>query len=79
MMLADLGAEVIKIEEPGKGDYARNFPPKVNRESVYYLPVNRNKKSLALNLKTNTGKDIFLNLVKKSDVVLESFSSWSYA
>jgi|LDZU01.1.fsa_nt_gi crotonobetainyl-CoA:carnitine CoA-transferase CaiB-like acyl-CoA transferase len=73
MMLADLGAEVIKIEEPGKGDYARNFPPKVNRESVYYLPVNRNKKSLTLNLKTNTGKDIFLNLVKKSDVVLESF------
>ena len=73
MMLADLGAEVIKIEEPGRGDYARDFAPKINRESVYFVPVNRNKKSLTLNLKNNQGKELFLKLVEKSDVVLESF------
>ena len=73
MMLADIGAEVIKIEEPGRGDYARGFAPKVNNESVYFLPVNRNKKSLTLNLKEKLGKEIFFKLVKKADVVLESF------
>jgi len=57
MMLADLGAEVIKIEEPGRGDYARDFAPKVKNEGVYFLPVNRNKKSLTLNLKKDQSED----------------------
>lgn len=73
MMLADLGAEVIKIEELGRGDYLREFPPMVNKESAFFLSVNRNKKSMTLNLKTQRGKAIFLNLVKKADVVLEGF------
>jgi crotonobetainyl-CoA:carnitine CoA-transferase CaiB-like acyl-CoA transferase len=73
MMLADLGAEVIKIEEPGKGDYLRDFPPKLRKESVYFLSVNRNKKSITLNLKKDRSKEIFRELVKTADVVLESF------
>jgi crotonobetainyl-CoA:carnitine CoA-transferase CaiB-like acyl-CoA transferase len=73
MMLGDLGAEVIKIEEPGVGDYVRHIPPFYKKESVYFLAVNRNKKSLTLNLKDQRGKDIFLDLVKTSDVVLEGF------
>lgn len=73
MMLADLGAEVIKIEEPGRGDYLREFPPRVNKESAMYLAVNRNKKSVTLNLKSERGREIFLKLVKSADVILEGF------
>ncbi|MCD6152627.1 MAG: CoA transferase [Syntrophobacterales bacterium] len=73
MMLADLGAEVIKVEEPGKGDYLRDFPPKLKQESAFFLSVNRNKKSITLNLKSDRGREIFLGLVKKADVVLEGF------
>lgn len=73
MMLADLGCEVIKIEEPQTGDYMRWIPPFVKGESARFLSVNRNKKSMTLNLKTEKGRDIFFNLVRKSDVVLESF------
>lgn len=73
MMLADLGAEVIKIEEPGTGDYFRSFPPKVKKESALFMAVNRNKKSLTLNLKRVRGKEIFFKLVKGADVVIEGF------
>lgn len=73
MMLADLGASVIKIEEPGKGDYLREFPPRVNREGAMYLAVNRNKRSMTLNLKSTTGREILRKLVKSSDVLLEGF------
>jgi len=73
MMLADLGAEVIKIEEPGRGDYARGYDPRLNGESAYFLPVNRNKKSLTLNLKKDPGREIFFKLVEKADVVVEGF------
>lgn len=73
MMLADLGAEVVKIEEPGRGDYMREWPPKLKKESVFFLAVNRNKKSLTLDLKTNRGREIFLELVKGADVVVEGF------
>jgi crotonobetainyl-CoA:carnitine CoA-transferase CaiB-like acyl-CoA transferase len=72
-MLADLGAEVIKIEEPGFGDYIRWVPPLIRGKSYRYLVLNRNKKSLTLNLKSREGREIFIKLASKSDVVLESF------
>lgn len=75
LLLADLGAEVIKVEEPGLGDYARWNPPHYGNTGVgsTYIMLNRNKKSLALNLKSERGKEIFRRLVRHSDVVLESF------
>jgi crotonobetainyl-CoA:carnitine CoA-transferase CaiB-like acyl-CoA transferase len=73
MILADLGAEVIKIEDPLGGDYMRLIPPYKNGAGAAFLSLNRNKKSLGLNLKPDEGKKIFLQLVGRSDVVLESF------
>ena len=73
MILADMGAEVIKVEEPGKGDDTRSWPPFVNGEATYFMSVNRNKKSVTLNLKSPDAKKIFTDLVKRSDVVLENF------
>ncbi|GAA0181058.1 CaiB/BaiF CoA-transferase family protein [Clostridium sediminicola] len=73
MIMADLGAEVIKIEIPGKGDDTRQFGPFIGKESSYFMNLNRNKKGLTLNLKSETGKKIFLEMVKKSDVVIENF------
>jgi len=73
-MLGDLGAEVIKVEQPGQGDNSRKMPPHfINGLSAYYLGLNRNKKSLTLNLKAPEGKNIFMELVKKSDVILDNF------
>src|SRR5579883_292795 len=73
-MLADFGADVIKIEEPGSGDYGRFMPPHgAGGVSLYFLAINRNKRSMTLNLKTDEGREIFRRLVSKSDVVLESF------
>lgn len=73
MMLADMGAEVIKIELPGRGDDARKNGPFVNGESAYYMNLNRNKRGMTLNLKSEEGKRIFKELVKKSDIVLENY------
>jgi crotonobetainyl-CoA:carnitine CoA-transferase CaiB-like acyl-CoA transferase len=74
LMLADYGAEVIKIEMPGRGDDTRAWgPPFVEGESAYFLSINRNKKSLTLNLKTDEGKKILLKLIKNADVLLENF------
>ncbi len=74
MILADLGAEVIKIEKPGGGDLARGMPPHFfHGESVYFLSINRNKKSLTLDLKSAEGLQIFYRLVEKSDVVYDNF------
>jgi crotonobetainyl-CoA:carnitine CoA-transferase CaiB-like acyl-CoA transferase len=73
MILADMGAEVIKIEEPGKGDDTRSWPPFVGGEATYFMSVNRNKKSLTLNLKSPAARKIFTELVKTSDIVLENF------
>jgi len=73
-MLADFGADVIKIEEPGSGDYGRFMPPHgAGGMSLYFLATNRNKRSMTLNLKSSEGCEIFLRLVRKADVVLESF------
>ncbi len=73
MVLADLGAEIIKIEQPGKGDDSRAYGPYKNGESAYFMSLNRNKESVTLNLKTPEGKEILKELVKKVDVLVENF------
>lgn len=73
MMLADLGAEVIKIETLESGDETRNFPPFKEDMSHYFIALNRNKKSMTLNLKSEKGVAIAKELVKQSDVVIENF------
>ncbi len=73
MLLGDMGAEVVKIEEPGKGDDTRSWPPFVGGEATYFMSVNRNKKSVTLNLKAPEGRRILGALVKRSDVLLENF------
>ena len=73
MLLCDLGAEVIKIEQPGTGDESRNFGPFKNGFSLYFMSVNRGKQSITLNLKTQRGREIFMQLVKQCDVVVENF------
>lgn len=75
MMLADMGAEVIKIESIGKGDQTRNFPPLKDGVSGYYNYVNRNKRSITLNLKSERGKAVALTLAAKADVIVENFSA----
>ena len=74
MMLGDMGAEVIKIEQPGSGDDTRRWgPPYINGESTYYLAVNRNKRSVTLDLKHPRARELLLQLVKDADVLLENF------
>ena len=73
MLLADMGADVIKIELPGKGDDSRGHFPQVKGESAYYMNLNRNKRSMTLNLKSEEGKEIFRNLIRKADIVLENY------
>ena len=72
-MLGDLGAEVLKVEEPGRGDYQRDFPPMGKADSGIFLLCNRNKRSLTLNLKSEEGKRIFRELAAASDVLVEGF------
>jgi len=73
MLLADMGAEVIKLEIPGKGDDSRQFPPFIGEESMYYVNLNRGKKSITLNLKTEEGIEVFRGLVGECDILLENF------
>jgi crotonobetainyl-CoA:carnitine CoA-transferase CaiB-like acyl-CoA transferase len=73
MNLSDLGAEVIKVEIPQKGDDTRAYPPFINGVSSYYLSLNRGKRSITLDLKTEEGVKIVHKLAVKSDVVLENF------
>ena len=75
MLLADLGAEVIKIEEPGGGDPMRHGAavPRARRESAYFLAINRNKKSVAIDLDEPRGSEVFHDLCRVADVVWENF------
>lgn len=74
MTLGDLGAEIIKIEQPGVGDDTRRWgPPWAGGESAYYLCANRNKKSVTLNLKDERGRNILRGLARQSDIVVENF------
>jgi len=73
MLLADMGADVIKVEVPGKGDDARINFPVINGESAYFMNLNRNKRGITLNLKSEKGKEIFRKLVAKSDILVENY------
>ena len=74
MLLADMGAEVIKLEVPGRGDDSREFPPFMKGESLYYVNLNRGKRSITVNLKSPEGVKVFKKLAKKCDVLIENFS-----
>lgn len=73
MLLSDMGAEVIKVEQPGLGDYMRATPPTKDGRSPVHATVNRNKLSIGLDLKTPGGKDVMRKLLKKADVFVEGF------
>ncbi|HEU5059635.1 MAG TPA: CaiB/BaiF CoA-transferase family protein [Kofleriaceae bacterium] len=73
MVLADLGADVVKVEDPRIGDYLRQIPPALDGISGRFLVLNRGKRSLALDLKADSGRAAFLRMVEKADVVVESF------
>src|SRR5438309_224441 len=73
MVLADLGAEVIKVENPRGGDLSRLMAPFIDGESAGFLALNRNKKSVALDLKSERGRALFLDLVRTADVLVENF------
>lgn len=73
MILADLGADVIKVENPSGGDFSRNTRPFVKGESAGFMTINRNKRSVSLNLKDPQGRDLFLRLAQTADVIIENF------
>ena len=72
-LLADLGAEVIKIEQPGRGDYWRWAAPRVATQSAQFLALNRGKRSVTLDLKSDAGREVLLRLVGTADILVESF------
>jgi len=75
LMLGDNGADVIKIEIPGTGDDTRHWgPPFIQDESAYFLSINRNKRSLTLNLRDPDAKEVFLKLAKNADAIVENFT-----
>lgn len=73
MILADLGADVVKVEAPGRGDPSRAAGPFIGEVSAYFLSINRNKRSLALDLKTEEGRDTATKLAERADVLVENF------
>jgi crotonobetainyl-CoA:carnitine CoA-transferase CaiB-like acyl-CoA transferase len=79
MVLADLGAEVIKIEIPDTGEESRTGLPFIKGESTYFQSMNRNKKGITLNLRKPEARAIFMALVKRADVVVENFTPGTMA
>ena len=73
MILAELGARVIKVEQPGSGDETRGFEPQLAKDSAYYFACNRSKESITVNLRSDEGRKIVRGLAEKADVVLENF------
>lgn len=73
LLMADLGADVVKVEEPGKGDYIRWSPPSAGEHSASHIALNRNKRSVTLNLKKEAGRDLLLRLAARADALIESF------
>ncbi len=73
LVLADLGADVVKVEDPGVGDYSRYLPPLVDGQGALFLALNRGKRSVALDLKKPDDRETFLDLAAKADVIVESF------
>jgi CoA:oxalate CoA-transferase len=83
MILSDLGARVIKVEAPGVGDDSRGFGPFIEDQSAYFMSLNRNKESIALNLKVEEDKKIFEKILDKADILVENFkpgtlNKWGY-
>ena len=79
MILAELGATVIKVEQPGAGDETRGFEPQLARDSAYYFALNRSKASITVNLRSPGGQDIIRELAQKVDVLVENFPTGSLA
>lgn len=79
MILAELGATVIKVEQPGAGDETRGFEPRLARDSAYYFACNRSKASMTVNLRSPAGQDIIRELAQKVDVVVENFPAGTLA
>jgi len=76
MILADQGADVIKVEPPGAGDDTRSWgPPFAAGESAYYLGVNRNKRSITLNMAVKSGQEVLAGLIRKADVLVENLKA----
>lgn len=75
MMLADMGAEVIKVERPGAGDISREYGPYINDISLYFCQYNRGKKGIAIDMRSQEGKEVVLDLVSQVDVVVENFKA----
>jgi crotonobetainyl-CoA:carnitine CoA-transferase CaiB-like acyl-CoA transferase len=73
MILAELGARVIKVEQPGSGDETRGFEPQLARDSAYYFACNRSKESITVDLRSDEGRQVIRELAQKADVVLENF------
>ncbi|HKU45939.1 MAG TPA: CaiB/BaiF CoA-transferase family protein [Burkholderiales bacterium] len=73
MILAELGARVIKVEQPGSGDETRSFEPQLAKDSAYYFACNRSKESITVNLRSDEGRKLIRGLAQKADVVLENF------
>src|SRR5450631_3734465 len=76
MLLGDLGAEIVKVEQPGRGDDTRSWgPPFIEGESAYFLGINRNKKSVCLDLQNEHDLEVVYQLIRTSDIVIENFRS----
>src|SRR6266436_10273656 len=74
MLLADMGAQIVKVEPPPLGDDSRQWgPPFIGGISTYFLSINRNKKSVGLDLKTEEGRRVLWKLIERADVVIENF------
>ncbi|MFN2645916.1 MAG: CoA transferase, partial [Burkholderiales bacterium] len=73
MILAELGARVIKVEQPGTGDETRSFEPQLARDSAYYFVCNRSKESITVNLRSEDGRKLVRALAEKADVLVENF------
>lgn len=73
LLMADLGADVVKVEQPEKGDYIRWLPPMVGEHSAAHIALNRNKRSVTINLRTSEGRALFMSLAQSFDVLVESF------
>ncbi|HJS78328.1 MAG TPA: CaiB/BaiF CoA-transferase family protein [Burkholderiales bacterium] len=73
MVLAELGARVVKVEQPGTGDETRGFEPQLAKDSAYYFACNRSKESITVNLRSDDGRKLIRDLAQKADVLLENF------
>jgi len=79
MILAELGARVIKVEQPGSGDETRGFEPQLAKDSAYYFACNRSKESITVNLRSDDGKKVIRELAKRADVLVENFPAGTLA